>query len=154
MSEEATHQTVTESNQEEPSNSSSHSRTTTSFQSEIFSNYNNQSDFSTTTSSQSEIFSDYDANSKSSSRETSRPSSPESGNLRLGTLYSPLPEMAIVHRSMHDAIHAVREQHGRAVTRGLLTQQKALAANKLQCDTQIKRTSTPDPLCMSNVPPR
>ena len=38
------------------------------------------------------------------------------------TLYSPLPEMAIVHRSMHDAIHAVRKQHRRAVTRGLLTQ--------------------------------
>ena len=68
-------------------------------------------------------------------------------------LYSPLPEMAIVHRSMHDAIHAVREQHRRAVTRGLLTQQKALAANKLQCNALIRRTSTPYPP-MSNVPPR
>ena len=41
MSEEAPHQTGTESNHEEASNSSSHSRTTTSFQSEIFSSYNN-----------------------------------------------------------------------------------------------------------------
>ena len=143
----------TESNQEEASNSSSHSRTTTSSQSEIFYSYNNRSDFSTSTPSQSEIFSHYDANSESNSRETSRPSSPESGNLTVRTLYSPLPKMAIVHRSMHDAIHAVREQHSRAVTRGLLTQQKALAANKLQCNAQFKRTSTPDPP-MSNVPPR
>ena len=69
------------------------------------------------------------------------------------TLYSPLPEMAIVHRTMHDAIHTVREQHGKAVTRRLL-QQQDLAAYKLQCNAQIKRTSTPDPPCMSNVPPR
>ena len=62
--------------------------------------------------------------------------------------------MTIVHRSMHDAIHAVREQHGRAVTRSLLTQKKALAANRLQCNVQIKRSSTPDPPSMSNVPPR
>ena len=62
--------------------------------------------------------------------------------------------MAIVHRSMHDAIHAVREQHGRAVTRSLLTQQRTLAANKLQCNAQMKRTSTPDPPSMSNVPSR
>ena len=48
-----------------------------------------------------------------------KPSSPESGNLTTRTLYSPLPEMAIVHRSMHDAIHTVRE-HRRAVTRSLL----------------------------------
>ena len=130
MSEEAPYQTGTESNQEEASNSSSHSRTTTSFQSEIFSSYNNGSDFSTYTSSQSEI-SHYNVNSESRSRETSRPSSTESGHLTVRMLYSPLPEMAIVHRSMHDAIHAVREQHGRAVTRSLLTQQKALAANKL-----------------------
>ena len=60
-------------------------------------------------------------NSESSSRESSRPSSPESGNLTTRMLYSTLPEMAIVHRSMHDAIHAVREQHGRAVSRNLLT---------------------------------
>ena len=59
------------------------------------------------------------------------------GNLTVRMLYSPLLEMAIVHRSMHDAIHTVREQHRRAVTRSLLTQQKALAANKLQCNAQI-----------------
>ena len=77
----------------------------------------------------------------------------QSGNLTTRTLYLPLPEMAIVHRSMHDAIHAVRE-HGRAVTRSLLTQQRTLAVKKLQCNAQIKRTSTPDPPSMSNVPPR
>ena len=134
-------------------NNIAHSDTQTPSQSEIFSSYNNQSDISTYTLSQSEI-SDYNANRESSSRETSRPSSPESGNLTVRILYSPLPEMAIVHRSIHDAIHAVREQHGRAVTRSLLTQQKALAAMKLQCNAQIKRTSTPDPPSMSNVPPR
>ena len=53
--------------------------------------------------------------------------------------------MAIVHRSMHDTIHAVREQHGRAVTKSLLPQQRTLAANMLQCNAQIKRTSTPEP---------
>ena len=115
MSEEAPHQTGTESNHEEASDNSSTSSNTTSSQSEIFSSYNNNSDFDTYTPSQSEI-SEYDANSESSSRETSRPSSSESGNLTTKMLYSPLPEMAIVHRSMHDAIHAVREQHGRAVT--------------------------------------
>ena len=98
MSEEASHQTGTESNHKEASDSSSHSRTTTSSQSEIFSN--NNSDFNTYTLSQSEI-SGYDANSES------RPSSPESGNLTTRTLYSPLPEMAIVHKFMHDAIHTV-----------------------------------------------
>ena len=46
---------------------------------------------------------------------------------------------------MHDAIHAVREQHRRAVTRGLLTQQKALAAD----NAQIRRNSIPDQLAMS-----
>ena len=61
--------------------------------------------------------------------------------------------MAIIHKTMHDAIHAVRDQQGRVVTRSLLSQQKAIAATKLQCNTQIKRTSTPD-LPMSNVPPR
>ena len=152
MSEEAPHQMGTESNHKEASDKSSHSRTTTSYQSEIFSSYNNQSDFRTYTPSQSEI-SDYDANSESSRRETSRKSSPESGNLKARMLYSPLPEMAILHRSMHDAIHAFREQHRRVVTRSLLTQQKALAANKLQCNVQIRRTSTPDPP-MSNVLPR
>ena len=69
-------------------------------------------------------------------------------------LYSPLPDMAIVHRSVHNAIHAVKEQHRRAVTRSLLTQQKTLAANKLQRTAQIKRTLMPDPPSMSNVPLR
>ena len=153
MSEEAPHQIWTECNYEEASDNSSTSRTTTSSQSEIFSSYNNNSDFDTYTTSQSEI-SEYNVNSESSSRETSRPSSPEPGNLTTRTLYSALPEMAIVHTSLHDAIHAVREQHGRAVTRSLLKQHKVLAANKLQCNAQIKRTSTPDPPSMSNVPPR
>ena len=55
---------------------------------------------------------------------------------------------------MHDAIHAVREQQGRVVTRSLLNQQKAIAASKLQCNIQIKRTSMPEHPPMSNVPPR
>ena len=67
--------------------------------------------------------------------------------------YSPTPEMAIIHRTMHDAIHAIREQRGRAVTRSLLNQQRTLAASKLQCNMQIMRTSTRDPPSMSNVPP-
>ena len=62
--------------------------------------------------------------------------------------------MAIIHKTMHDAIHAVRDQQGRAVTRSLLNQQKAIAASKLQCNIQIKRTSTPEHPPMSNVPPR
>ena len=70
------------------------------------------------------------------------------------TVYSATQEMAIIHRTMHDAIHAVREQQGRAVTRSLLNQQKAIAASKLQCNIQIKRTSTPEHPPMSNVPPR
>ena len=69
---------------------------------------NNNSDFETYTSSQSEITSEYDASSEPSSREASRPSSPESGNLSVRTVYSPTPEMAIIHKTMHDAIHAVR----------------------------------------------
>ena len=40
------------------------------------------------------------------------------------------------------------------MTRSLLNQQKAIAANKLQCNIQIKRTSTPEHPPMSNVPPR
>ena len=87
-------------------------------------------------------------------REASNPSSPESGNLSVRTVYSPTPEMAIIHRTMHDAIHAVREQQGRAVTRSLLNQQKAIAASKLQCNIQIKRTAMPEHPPMSNVPPR
>ena len=103
----------------------------------------------TTASSQREIFSEtateYDASSEASSRETSRPSSPESGNLTVRSVYSPLPEMAIVHKTMHDAIHTVRDQQGRAVTRRFLQEQQQLAASKLKCMSQIRKTSTPDP---------
>ena len=56
-----------------------------------------------------------------------------------------LPEMAIVHKTMHDAIHAVRDQQGRAVTRRFLQEQQQLAASKLKCMNQIRKTSTPDP---------
>ena len=153
--EEHSHQTGTQSTNEETSESS---ETATSSQSEISSSYNNtynnNSDFKTYTSSQSEITTEYNASSEPSSREASRPSSPESGNLSVRTVYSPTPEMAIIHRTMHDAIHAVREQQGRVVTWSLLNQQKAIAANKLQCNIQIKRTSTPEHPPMSNVPPR
>ena len=149
------HQTGTQSTNEQASESR---ETATSFQSEIFSsynnNYNNNSDCKTFTSSQSEITTEYDASSESSSREASRPSSPESGNLSVRTVYSPTPDMAIIHRTIHDAIHAVREQQGRAVMRSLLNQQKAIAASKLQCNIQIKRTSTPEHPPMSNVPSR
>ena len=150
--------TGTQSDNEETSDSSGNSKTTTFFQSEIFSSYNNiynnSSDCKTYTSSQSEITTEYDASSEPSCRETSRPPSPESGNLSVRTLYSPTPKMAIIHKTMHDAIHTVRDQQGRAVTRSLLNQQKAIAASKLQCNIQIKRTSTPDPPPMSNAPPR
>ena len=53
--------------------------------------------------------------------------------------------MAIVHKTMHDAIHAVRDQQGRAVTRRFLQEQQQLAASKLKCMSQIRKTSTPDP---------
>ena len=53
--------------------------------------------------------------------------------------------MAIVHKTMHDAIHAVRDQQGRAVTRRFLQEQQQLAASKLKCMSQIQKTSTPDP---------
>ena len=153
--EEHSHQMGTQSTNKEASESS---ETATSSQSEISSGYNNiynnNSDFETYTSSQSEITTEYDASSEPSSREASRPSSPEFGNLSVRTVYSPTPEMAIIHRTMHDAIHAVREQQGRAVTRSLLNQQKAIAVNKLQCNIQIKRTSMPEHPPMSNVPPR
>ena len=149
------HQTGSQSNNEEDCESR---ESATPSQSEIFSDYNNSSNNNTDsdnyTSSQSEITSEYDASSEPSSREASNPSSPESGNLSVRTVYSPTPEMAIIHRTMHDAIYAVREQQGRAVTRSLLTQQKAIAASKLQCNIQIKRTSTPEHPPMSNVPPR
>ena len=153
--EEHLHQTGSQSSNEETSESR---ESATPSQSEIFSSYNNSSnnnsDCENATSSQSEITSEYDASSEPSSREASNPSSPESGNLSVRTVYSPTPEMAIIHRTMHDAIHAVREQQGRAVTRSLLNQQKAIAASKLQCNIQIKRTSTPERPPMSNVPPR
>ena len=153
--EEHLHQTGSQSNNEEDCESR---ESATPSQSEIFSGYNNSSNNNTDsenyTSSQSEITSEYDASSEPSSRETSNPSSPESGNLSVRTVYSPTPEMAIIHRTMHDAIHTVREQQGRAVTRSLLNQRKAIAASKLQCNIQIKRTSTPERPPMSNVPPR
>ena len=152
--EEHLQHTGTQSEHRETSEGSGTSRTTTSSQSEIFSGYNNiynnSSDCETYTSSQSEITTEYDASSEPSSREASRPSSPES----VRTVFSRTSEMAIIHRTMHDAIHAVREQQGRAVTRSLLNQQKAIAASKLQCNIQIKRTSTPEHPPMSNVPPR
>ena len=150
--------TGTQSEHGETSDSSGTSRTTTSSQSEIFSSYNNiynnSSDCQTYTSSQSEITTEYDACSEPSSREASRPSSPGSSNLSVRIVYSPTPEMAIIHRTMHDAIHTVTEQQGRAVTRNLLNQQMAIAASKLQFNIQIKRTSTPEHPPMSNVPPR
>ena len=121
--------TGTQSEHGETSDSSGTSRTTTSSQSEIFSGYNNiynnSSDYKTYTSSQSEITTEYNASSEPSSREASRPSSPESGNLSVRTVYSPTPEMAVIYRTMHNNIHAVRDQQGRAVTRSLLNQQKA-----------------------------
>ena len=153
--EEHPHQTGTQSTSEETSEST---ETATSSQSKIslsYNNiYNNNSDFDTATSSQSEITTEYNASSEPSSRETSRPSSPESGNLSVRTVYSPTPEMGIIHKTMHDAKQAVREQQGRVVTRSLLSQQKAIAASKLQCNIQIKRTSTPEHTPMSNVLPR
>ena len=149
------HQTGSQSNNDEASESR---ESATPSQSEIFSGYNNSSnnnsDCENYTSSQSEITSEYDASSEPSSREASNPSSPESGNLSVRTVYSPTPEMAIMHRTMHDVIQAVREQQGRVVTSSLLNQQKAIAASKLQCNIQIKRTSTPEHPPMSNVPPR
>ena len=90
-------------------------------ESEVTSSASSSETCRTNTPSQSEISmetsTEYDESSEASSRETSRPSSPESGNMTMKSVYSPLPEMAILHRSMHDAIHAVREQCGRAVTR-------------------------------------
>ena len=116
--------------------------------SEATSSANSSETSRTTTSSQSEIFTEtateYNVSSEASSRETSRPSSPESGNLTVRSVYSPLPEMAIIHKTMHDAIHAVRDQRGRAVTRRFLQQQE-IAASKLKCMSQIQKTSTPDP---------
>ena len=153
--EEHLHQMGSQSNNKEDSESR---ESKTPSQSEIFSGYNNSSnnnsDCETATSSQSEITSEYNASSEPSSREASNPSSPKSGNFSVRTVYSPTPEMAIIHRTMRDAIHAVREQQGRGVMRSLLNQQKAIATSKLQCNIQIKRTSTPEYPPMSNVPPR
>ena len=144
--------------QSEHEETSHNSRTTTSSQSEIFSGYNNiynnSTDCETYTSSQSEITTEYNASSEPSSREASRPTSPESGNMTARTVYSPTPEMAMVFRTMHDAIHRVRDQQGRVVTRSLLSQQKAIAASKLQCNMQIKRSSIPEHPPKSNTPPR
>ena len=124
-------------------------RTATPSQSEIFSQTTHNNHFRTNTSSQSEIFietaTEYDASSEASSRETSRPSSPESGNLTVRSVYWPLPEIAILHKTMHDAIHAVRDQQGRAVTRRFLQQQQEVTASKLKCMSQIQKASTPDP---------
>ena len=64
------------------------SRTSTPSQSEIFSSYNNNSDFDTCTPSQSEI-SEYDVNSESSSRETSRQSSPVRQSYNKDTVLTP-----------------------------------------------------------------
>ena len=102
---------------------------------------------STSTSSQSEIYSsntEYEAGSESSSRESSRPSSPEAGSHQIRSLYLPTPAMVIVTRSYHDAIHAVRDQQQRPVTRHLLKQQVQLASQKALVNQQIK-SSTPDP---------
>ena len=61
--------------------------------------------------------------------------------------------MAVIYRTMHDAIHAVRDQQGRAVTRSFLNQQKALAVSKLQYNIQIRGVQHLN-TSMSNVPPR
>ena len=118
-------------------------------ESEVTSSASNSETSRTITSSQSEMSTktstEYDASSEASSRETSRPSSPESGNMTVKSMYSPLPEMAILHKSIHDAIHAVRKQQGRPVTRTFFQQQQEVAANKLRCMSQIWKTSTPDP---------
>ena len=142
-----------------------HCRTTTFSQSEIFSETSNSSSTKTgtetdiqeelhtpstsdsevtssacstepsriTISSQSEISTEtateYDVSNEASSRETSRPSSPESGYLT----------------AMHDAIHAVREQQRRDMTRKFFQQQQEVAASKLKCLSQIQKTSMPDP---------
>ena len=60
--------------------------------------------------------------------------------------------MAIVTRSFHDAIHAVRDQQQRPVTRHLLQQQVQLASQRAMVNLQIK-TSTPDPPKSNAKPP-
>ena len=70
--------------------------------SEVTSSAYSSDSYRTNTSSQREIFSEtateYDASSEASSRETSRPSSPESGNLTVRSVYSPLPEWQLFTR--------------------------------------------------------
>ena len=142
--------TRSHSDQQESHSEASTSRSSTPSQSEITQiteNIVGTNSYSTSTSSQSEIYSsnaEYEARSESSSRETSRPSSHEAGSHQDRSLHSPLPEMAIVTRSFHDAIHAVRDQQQRPVTRRLLQQQVQLASQKAMVNQQI-RTSTPDP---------
>ena len=110
--EEHLHQTGTQSTNEEASESR---ETATSSQSEIFSGYdnssNNNSDFETYTSSQSEITTEYDTSSEPSSREASRPSSPESGNLSVRTVYSPTPEMGMSDREGHGHKAVIYKSH-------------------------------------------
>ena len=146
--------TRSHSDQQESHSEASTSKSSTPSQSEIHQyteniskNIADLSSYTTTTSSQSEIYSsnqEYEAGSESSSRETSRPSSPEAGSHQNRSLCSPTQEMAIVTRSFHDAIHAVRDQQQRAVTRRLLKQQVQQASQKAMVNAQI-RTSTPDP---------
>ena len=136
--------------QQESHSDATSSETSTPSQSEITQYTKNIVDlnsYSTSTSSQSEIYSsneEYEAGSESSSRVTSRPSSPEAGSHQDRSLHSPLPEMAIVTRSFHDAIHAVKDQQQRPVTKRLLQQQVQLASQRAMVNLQIK-TSTPDP---------
>ena len=66
----------------------------------------------------------------------------QTSNQTVRSVYSPLPEIIIVHHTMHDA----REQQGRAVTEKFFQQQKEIASIKLQCMSQLKKISTPDPL--------
>ena len=77
--------------QSEHGKSSETSKSETSSQSEIFSSYNNiynnSSDCKTARTSQSEITTEYYASSEPSSREASRPSSPESGNFTARTMW-------------------------------------------------------------------
>ena len=53
-------------------------------------------------------------------------------------------EMSILPQTVHDAICAVREQQGKSVTRRFFQQQKQVASSKLQCLSQIQKTSTLD----------
>ena len=145
-------------------------RTVTPFQSEIFSQATHNNRFRTNTSSQSEIFSEtpnssytetgtstdireeFSTPSQSESEVTSSASNSETSRTTTSSqseifrlVYLPLPEMAILHKTMHDAIHTVRDQQGRAVTRRFLQQQQEVAASKLECMSQIRITSTSDP---------